>query len=142
ATRHTAVAGPVWCARLRLARTHLGCSGGRDRREPSGGRAAPARRQSRRCHGPRALRNAARAPRCAVGAAEGTSRSHDPDVFFWHHTGLRKASEAGGARMRNWRTLLVGFLAIVLAGTLAFLYMKTEAIDFKKQSRILSYLRE
>ena len=44
--------------------------------------------------------------------------------------------------MKNWRTLVAGLLAIVLASTLAFLYMKTEAIDFKKQSRILSYLRE
>src|SRR5450631_722837 len=44
--------------------------------------------------------------------------------------------------MKNTRTLLGGLLAIVLAGTLAFLYMKTEAIDFKKQSRVLSYLRE
>jgi two-component system, NtrC family, sensor kinase len=44
--------------------------------------------------------------------------------------------------MKNWRTLVAGVLAIVLASTLAFLYMKTEAIDFKKQSLILSYLRE
>src|SRR5499427_6957991 len=44
--------------------------------------------------------------------------------------------------MKNWRTVLGAALAIVLAGTLAFLYMKTEAIDFKKQSLILSYLRE
>ncbi len=44
--------------------------------------------------------------------------------------------------MKNWRTLVGGFLAIVLVGTLAFLYLKTEAIDFKKQSLLLSYLRE
>ena len=44
--------------------------------------------------------------------------------------------------MKNWRMVVGGALAIVLASTLAFLYMKTEAIDFKKQSLILSHLRE
>jgi hypothetical protein len=44
--------------------------------------------------------------------------------------------------MKNWRTIVGAALAIVLAATLAFLYMKTEAIDFKKQSQILSFLRE
>src|SRR6185295_11054931 len=44
--------------------------------------------------------------------------------------------------MKNWRTVVGGVLALVLASTLLFLYMKTEAIDFKKQSLILSYLRE
>jgi two-component system, NtrC family, sensor kinase len=44
--------------------------------------------------------------------------------------------------MKNWRAIVGGLLAIALASTLAFLYMKTEAIDFKKQSLILSYLRE
>jgi two-component system NtrC family sensor kinase len=44
--------------------------------------------------------------------------------------------------MKNWRAILGGLLAIALASTLAFLYLKTEAIDFKKQSLILSYLRE
>jgi signal transduction histidine kinase len=44
--------------------------------------------------------------------------------------------------MKNWRTVVGGLLAVALAGTLAFLYMKSEAIDFKKQSLILSYLRE
>jgi hypothetical protein len=44
--------------------------------------------------------------------------------------------------MKNWRTVVGGLLAIVLMSTLAFLYMKTEAIDFKKQSLILSHLRE
>ena len=43
--------------------------------------------------------------------------------------------------MKNWRTVVGGLLAVALASTLAFLYMKTEAIDFKKQSLILSYLR-
>ena len=44
--------------------------------------------------------------------------------------------------MQNWRTVVAGLLAIVLMGTLGFLYSKTEAIDFKKQSLVLSYLRE
>jgi signal transduction histidine kinase len=44
--------------------------------------------------------------------------------------------------MKNWRAIVGGLLAVALASTLAFLYMKTEAIDFKKQSLILSYLRE
>jgi len=44
--------------------------------------------------------------------------------------------------MKNWRTVVGGALAIVLASTLLFLYTKTEAIDFKKQSLILSHLRE
>jgi two-component system, NtrC family, sensor kinase len=44
--------------------------------------------------------------------------------------------------MKNWRNLAGGVLAIALAGTLGFLYWKSEAIDFKKQSLILSYLRE
>jgi signal transduction histidine kinase len=44
--------------------------------------------------------------------------------------------------MKNWRTVVGGALAIVLASTLLFLYMKSEAIDFKKQSLILQHLRE
>ena len=44
--------------------------------------------------------------------------------------------------MKNWRNLVGGVLAIALAATLGFLYWKSEAIDFKKQSLILSHLRE
>jgi signal transduction histidine kinase len=44
--------------------------------------------------------------------------------------------------MKNWRNTAAAVLTIALAGMLGFLYWKTEAIDFKKQSVILSYLRE
>ena len=44
--------------------------------------------------------------------------------------------------MKNWRTTVGAVLAIVLASTLLFLYMKSEAIDFKKQSLIMQHLRE
>ncbi|MCC7485900.1 MAG: hypothetical protein IT529_13050 [Burkholderiales bacterium] len=44
--------------------------------------------------------------------------------------------------MKNWRAGVGTALAVVLAGMLAFLFVKSEAIDFKKQSLVLSYLRE
>ena len=44
--------------------------------------------------------------------------------------------------MKNWRAGVGTALAVVLAGMLAFLFIKSEAIDFKKQSLVLSYLRE
>ena len=43
---------------------------------------------------------------------------------------------------RAARGALVGILAIVLLGILAFLYSRTEAIDFKRDAETLSLLRE
>jgi signal transduction histidine kinase len=40
------------------------------------------------------------------------------------------------------RSALLGFIAIALLGTLAFLYSRTEAIDFKKDAEVLALLRE
>ena len=44
--------------------------------------------------------------------------------------------------MKNTRTVLGAALAILLASVLSFLFVKSEAIDFRKQSLILTYLRE
>ena len=43
---------------------------------------------------------------------------------------------------RAARGALLGIIAIVLLGTLVFLYSRTQAIDFKKDAEILSLLRE
>ena len=43
---------------------------------------------------------------------------------------------------RAARGALLGLLAIVLLGTLAFLFSRTEAIDFKRDAETLSLLRE
>ncbi len=43
---------------------------------------------------------------------------------------------------RAFRGALLALLAIVLLGTLAFLYSRTEAIDFKRDAETLSLLRE
>ncbi len=43
---------------------------------------------------------------------------------------------------RALRGVLVGLLAIVLLGVLAFLYSRTEAIDFKRDAQTLDLLRE
>ena len=43
---------------------------------------------------------------------------------------------------RAVRGVLVGLLAIVLLGVLAFLYSRTEAIDFKRDAQTLDLLRE
>jgi signal transduction histidine kinase len=43
---------------------------------------------------------------------------------------------------RATRGALLGLLAIVLLGTLAFLFSRTEAIDFKRDAETLSLLRE
>jgi len=43
---------------------------------------------------------------------------------------------------RALRGALLGLLAIVLLGTLAFLFSRTEAIDFKRDAETLSLLRE
>ncbi|MBZ0250420.1 MAG: hypothetical protein K8F93_12265, partial [Burkholderiales bacterium] len=43
---------------------------------------------------------------------------------------------------RAARGALVGILAVVLLGILAFLYSRTEAIDFKRDAETLSLLRE
>ena len=40
------------------------------------------------------------------------------------------------------RGVLVGLVAIVLLGVLAFLYSRTEAIDFKRDAQTLDLLRE
>ena len=44
--------------------------------------------------------------------------------------------------MHKVRTLLTIVLAVALAAMLAFLYLKTEAVDFKRQSRVLGHLRD
>ena len=44
--------------------------------------------------------------------------------------------------MKSMRTIMGVALAVILAATLAFLYYKTDAVDFKRHSSILANLRE